>query len=173
MIKYCGKKLSKEEIIHRRKKARQYFEALGINPDIKGGMYQERRLDMRPKIHHYNPTGKLLNAAAEVQLDCFLFYTHIVVTVINGATGDHWTYSGNAGGVGAPGGLTVAGDVIFTDFNTLVSTTTFGVFSGGDGVGGIEVTWGTHGNFVGAGTAECAPFCAGAFGGSGNWYKSN
>ena len=36
MIKYCGKKLSKEEIIHRRKKARQYFEALGINPDIKG-----------------------------------------------------------------------------------------------------------------------------------------
>ena len=109
MIKYCGKKLSKEEIIHRRKKARQYFEALGINPDIKGGMYQERRLDMRPKIHHYNPTGKLLNAAAEVQLDCFLFYTHIVVTVINGATGDHWTYYGNAGGVGAPGGLTVAG----------------------------------------------------------------
>ena len=57
MIKYCGKKLSKEEIIHRRKKARQYFEALGINPDIKGSMYQERRLDMRPKIHNYNPSG--------------------------------------------------------------------------------------------------------------------
>ena len=27
-------------------------------------------------------------------------------------------------------------------------------------------------HFVGGGTADCYPFCAGAFGGSGNWYKS-
>ena len=62
--------------------------------------------------------------------------------------------------------------MIYTDLSVLTSTTTFGVFSGGDGAGGIEVTWGTHGNFVGGGTADCYPFCAGAFGGSGNWYKS-
>ena len=54
-MKYCGEKLTQEQIRHRRKKARQYFEAMGINPDIKGSMYQERRLDMRPKIHHYFP----------------------------------------------------------------------------------------------------------------------
>ena len=86
---------------------------------------------------------------------------------------DTWTFYGNAGGVGAPGGLTIIGDMIFTDLSVLTSTTTFGVFSGGDGVGGIEVTWGTHGNFVGGGSADCYPFCAGAVGGSGNWYKSN
>ena len=39
--------------------------------------------------------------------------------------------------------------------------------------GGIEITWGSHGNFVGAGTADCFPFCAGAFGGSGQWYRSD
>ena len=171
MIRYCGEKLTKEEIINRRKKARQYFEALGINPDIKGGMYQERRLDMRPKIHHYHPLGDVQNVPATVELDCFIFYTHMVVTMEVGD--DTWTFYGNAGGVGAPGGLTIIGDMIFTDLSVLTSTTTFGVFSGGDGVGGIEVTWGTHGNFVGGGSADCYPFCAGAFGGSGNWYKSN
>ena len=171
MIKYCGIELTPEQIKRRRKKARHYFDAMGINPDIKGSMYQERRLDKKPKIHKYFPVGETKNLFAEVQLDCFIFYTHLVVTMIDGD--DKWTYYGNAGGVGAPGGLTVAGDIIYTDLETLVSTTTFGVFSGGDGEGGIEVTWGTHGNFVGAGTADCAPFCAGAFGGSGQWYKSN
>ena len=85
---------------------------------------------------------------------------------------DGWTFYGNAGGVGAPGGLTTVGEVIYTNLDVLTSTTTFGVFSGGEEGGAIEVTWGTHGNFVGAGTADCYPFCAGAFGGSGNWYKS-
>ena len=50
MIKYCGKELTPEQITRRRKKARRYFEALGINPDVKGSMYQERRLDMQPKF---------------------------------------------------------------------------------------------------------------------------
>jgi len=173
MIKYCGKELTPEQIKRRRKKARHYFEAMGINPDVKGSMYEERRLDMKPKIHKYLPktTGGTKNLFAEVTLDCFIFYTHMVVEVIDG---DYkWTYYGNAGGVGAPGGLSIAGDVIFTDLETLVSTTSFGVFSAGDMGGGIEITWGSHGNFVGAGTADCFPFCAGAFGGSGQWYRSD
>ena len=170
MIRYSGKQLTKEEIIHRRKKARQYFEAMGINPDIKGSLYQERRLDMKPKIHEYHPLGQTYTAKAMVELDCYIFYTHMVITMQVGDDG--WTFYGNAGGVGAPGGLTTVGEVIYTNLDVLTSTTTFGVFSGGEEGGAIEVTWGTHGNFVGAGTADCYPFCAGAFGGSGNWYKS-
>ena len=169
-MKYQGEKLTQEQIKHRRKRARHYFEARCINPYIKGSMYQERRLDMQPKIHHHYPLGETYNVPATVELDCFIFYTHMVVTMEVG--GDTWTFYGNAGGVGAPGGLTIIGDMIYTDLDVLTSTTTFGVFSGGDGVGGIEVTWGTHGNFVGGGTADCYPFCAGAFGGSGNWYES-
>ena len=131
MIRYCGKKLTKEEIINRRKRARHYFEAMGINPDIRGSMYQERRLDMKPKIHHHHPLGEIQNAFATVELDCFIFYTHMVVTLEVGDV--TWTFYGNAGGVGAPGGLTIVGDMIYTDLSVLTSTTTFGVFSGGDG----------------------------------------
>ena len=55
-----------KKIKDRRKRARHYFEARGINPDIKGSMYQERRLDMQPKIHHHYPLGETYNVPATV-----------------------------------------------------------------------------------------------------------
>ena len=93
-MKYQGEKLTQEQIKDRRKRARHYFEARGINPDIKGSMYQERRLDMQPKIHHHYPLGETYNVPATVELDCFIFYTHMVVTMEVG--GDTWTFYGNA-----------------------------------------------------------------------------
>ena len=47
-MKYGGLKLTNKEIKKRRKKADRYFASLGINPDTKGNMHQERILDRKP-----------------------------------------------------------------------------------------------------------------------------
>ena len=46
-------KLTKKEQKQRRKRARRYFAAYGINPDTKGNTHQDRILDIPPK-----PFGK-------------------------------------------------------------------------------------------------------------------
>ena len=167
-MKYGGIKLTKKEIKKRRKKADEYFASLGINPDTKGNMHQERILDRKPI---YKPEGDIVNAKAMIEIDCYLFYTHIEITMQVGD--DTYVFYGNSGGVGLPGGMTQVGDVTYSDLETLLATTTFGVFFAGDEGGGVEVTWGSHGNCLGAGTADCFPCCAGSFGGSGNWVKKN
>ena len=167
-MKYAGIELTEKQISKRRKRARHYFDSLGINPDTKGNMHTERILDKKPI---YRPKGDVTNADAMIDVDCFLFYTHIVITMQVGD--DTYVFYGNSGGIGLPGGMTQVGDVTYSDLDTLLSTTTFGVFFGGDGGGAVEVTWGSHGNCVGAGQADCEPFCAGSFGGSGNWVKKD
>ena len=47
-MKYGGLKLTNKEIKKRRKKADKYFASLGINPDTKGNMHQDRILDRKP-----------------------------------------------------------------------------------------------------------------------------
>jgi len=167
-MKYAGIELTEEQIKERRRKSDKYFDSLGINPDTKGNMHTERILDKKPI---YRPEGLIANADAMIEIDCYLFYTHIEITMQVGD--DTYVFYGNSGGVGFPGGMTQVGDVTYSDLDTLLATTTFGVFFGGDVGGGVEVTWGSHGNCVGGGTADCFPCCAGSFGGSGNWVKKN
>ena len=51
--------------------------------------------------------------------------------------------------VGLPGGMTQVGNTTYSDLDTLLTTTTFGVFFAGDEGGVVEITWGSHGNCVG------------------------
>ena len=126
MIKYCGDELTPEQIKKRRKKADRYFASLGINPDTKGNMHQERILDRKPV---YKPKGDVANADSMIEVDCYLFYTHIEITVQ--ADEGTFVFYGNSGGVGMPGGMTQVGTTTYKDLATLTATTTFGVFFAG------------------------------------------
>ena len=66
-MKYGGIKLTKKEIKKRRKKADKYFASLGINPDTKGNMHQERILDRKPI---YKPEDDVANSKAMIEIDC-------------------------------------------------------------------------------------------------------
>ena len=49
-----------------------------INPDTKGNTHQERILDRKPV---YKPKGDVANAQSMIEVDCYLFYTHIEITM--------------------------------------------------------------------------------------------
>ena len=153
-------KLLQEHMKGRRERAKKYFASLGINPDTKGNTYQERFLDAPPV-----PSGGMKNEPCIISAECFVFYTHVEVVMLQTAE----TFEGNCGGIGTPGGFYGAGDIYFNNMETLLRATTFGAFFGGvDGVEVAQITWGTSGNATAAGTGELD----GAFGGSGNWYKT-
>jgi hypothetical protein len=140
-------------------KSKRYFQALGINPNIKGNLHKDTFLDEAPI-----PVKGLIDGSCTINIECFLFYTYI--EVIMNESG--YTFEGYSGGIGFPTELLTEGIIYYNDLDTLLRATTFGlVFISAEG-GIAQVTWGTSGNA----TALADGVSIGAFAGSGNWRKS-
>lgn len=95
-----------------------------------------------------------------ISVTSVFFYTYVSVSVPSLGK----TFTGHSGGLGV-GEISAMGVIYFSDRNTLLATTDFGVFFGADQGGVVHVTWGSHGNATAAGVGAGA----GAFGGSGSW----
>jgi len=140
-----------------KERAKQYFDALGINPYVKGPLYKEGLLDKPP----IPKTKTLEQEVCIVSISCIIFFTYVEVIIPE----KNWFFQGYTGGIGWPGFDDGPGDIYYDNLDTLTRAHTFGVAFGAEGAGVAQVTWGTSGNA----TAAVGGESTGVFVGSGNW----
>ena len=154
--------MSKEEKI----KADKYFADRGINPNVMshGTIYGETKdLEAYPASTFNKDDEGVIDYRCEITVRAYLFYLYVTVS-FEDSDGVYHEFIGHCGGIGAGQVLSV-GVIYFGSKEILLEATELAVVFGGDGLGGVQVTWGTSGNATAAGV----DLGVGAFGGDGSW----